>query len=413
MTADHRLLMLYWAEPFRPLRPTIRQHLRLFEAAPDRPRVSYLNVALGVPGWVRRARFDVIALHTTVLCARWFARAADVRRALDWVAASPALKLALPQDEYDHSAVLDDWLTDLGVSVIGTNFGPAHRSALYPRASQRARFIRVLTGYIDDALAGRVVPALRPAAARPLDLVYRASRLPYWFGHHGQLKHRVGTAARSAAAELGLRADVSVEPGDTIQSNRWYDFLASGRATVGCESGSSALDRRGEIQAAVRALLTERPDLSFEEVSARLPAGWDAYRFYALGPRHLEAVLTRTCQILVEGEYDGLFQAGAHYVPVRRDLANLADALAVVRDSAAVDRMTLRAYEDLFLAGKLTYAAAARALGDALDIPASPRSGDRWLAVRLRVSAALRLAGRVVRGGWRRLGRKFGRGTVT
>ncbi len=168
------------------------------------------------------------------------------------------------------------------------------------------------------------------------------------------------------------------------------------------------MDCRGEIQAAITEMLAKRPDLSFEEVSARLPVGWDSYRFFAIGPRHLEAVLTRTCQVLVEGEYDGLLRAGDHYVPVRPDLGNLADALAIVRDAAAVDRMTQRAFEDLFLAGKLTYATAACSLMKALNVPAAPRSGDTWLAIRLRISGAIRLAGRVVRGAWRRTRRKLG-----
>lgn len=396
-----RVLVLYWCDPYRPLRATIRQHLRLFDAGPADDRVLYLNVALGTPGWVTRARFDVIVLHTTLLCARWFPFAADVRAGLSWLAESAAFKIALPQDEYDHAAVLDDWVTDLGIDLVGTNFGPEHRPALYPRAHSRARFLKVLTGYIDAGVA----PKLKLAAERPLDVVYRATRLPFWFGHHGQLKHRVASAASAAAAVLGLTTDISVEPKDTIQSDRWYDFLASGRATVGCESGSSALDPRGEIRVAIRQLLAERPDLSFDEVSSRLPAGWDSYRFYAIGPRHLEAVLTRTCQVLVEGEYDGLLQAGVHYVPVRRDLSNMPDALAAIKDHAAVDRMTQRAFEDLVLAGKLTYAAVAREFDQALaGVPSRSRSrlADVGTATRLRMSMLGRLLYRTVRGALRR-----------
>jgi hypothetical protein len=396
-----RVLVLYWCDPYRPLRATIRQHLRLFEAGPAGDQVLYLNVALGTPGWVKRARFDVIVLHTTLLCARWFPFAADVRAGLSWLADRPAFKIALPQDEYDHAAVLDDWVTDLGVDLIGSNFGPEHRPALYPRAHSRAQFLKILTGYID----ARVAPKLKPAAERPLDVVYRATRLPFWFGHHGQLKHRIASAASAAAAGLGFSTDISVEPGDTIQSDRWYDFLASGRAIIGCESGSSALDSRGEIRAAVQQLLAERPDLPFDAVSARLPTGWDRYRFHAIGPRHLEAVLTRTCQVLVEGEYDGLLQAGVHYVPVRRDLANMSEALAAIRDHAAVDRMTQRAFEDLVLAGKLTYAAVAREFNEALaGVPSRPRSrlADLATAARLRMSMFGRLVYRTARGALRR-----------
>jgi hypothetical protein len=410
-TPPRRVLVLTWVEPFRPVRPAIRQHLRLFESSPAGHHVYYLNVALGVPAWIRRARFDVVVLHTTLLCTRWFAQAEDVRRTFAWLADSPAFKVALPQDEYDHAAVLDDWVADLGIDLVGSNFGPEHRPTLYPRSASRARFVQVLTGYLDLRTAESVIRKLKPAAERPLDLVYRATKLPFGFGRHGQLKHQIGTAAAQAAVRLGLSADISVDPRAVIQSDRWYDFLASGRAIVGCESGSSALDRRGELHAAVRQLLAEQPDMTFDEVSARLPVGWDDHHFFAVGPRHLEAIMTRTCQVLVEGDYDGLLTAGVHYVPVRRDLANLDEALLITRDPKAVDRMTQRAFDDLFLAGKLTYASAAVKLDEAMtDAPARPRSpfAELVMSTRLGLSQLIRQAMRAVRGAWRRALRPVG-----
>jgi hypothetical protein len=412
MPTARRLLVLYWRDPFRPLRATIRQHLRLFEAGPAGHAVHYVNVALGVPPAARRARFDAVVLHTTLLCARWFARFPAVRAQLAWLADVPALKIALPQDEYDHSAVLDDWLAELGVGLVGSNFRAAVRPLLYPRLHNAARFVHVLTGYLDEQTARAVAPALRSPAGRPLDVVYRANRLPYWFGRHGQLKHEVAVRVAAAADRLGLKTDISTDPRDTIQSDRWYAFLASARATIGCESGASALDPRGEIQAAVRRLLAERPGLTFEEVSARLPRGWDDYRFFAIGPRHLEAVLTRTCQVLVEGEYDGLLRPNDHYLPLRRDFGNLADVLAQVRDDEVVSKITNRAYEEICRSGRVTYAAGARALEAELSVgPPVPRlaGSDAVLRWRLRVAAVSRLVVRAIRGGLRAVGRRLPR----
>jgi hypothetical protein len=402
--AARRVLVLYWCDPFRRLRPAVRQHLRWFEASPAGHSVVYVNAALGVPTFVRANPFDVIALHTTLLCARWFPTFQTIRNDLAWLRSHPAVKVAFPQDEYDHAHVLDDWLTDLGVGLIGTNFGPNHRPTLYPRLHRTARFVQVLTGYIDTETARRVTPSLRPIADRPLDVVYRATRLPYWFGRHGQLKAEIAVRARDAAARLGLRTDISTNPRDTIQSDRWYAFLASGRATIGCESGASVLDARGEIQAAVRQLLADRPDLSFDDVSARLPADWDSHRFFAIGPRHLEAVITRTCQVLVEGEYDGLLKPGVHYLPLRRDWANLDEVLAQVRDTALLEKVAQRAFEDLYLSGRLTYAAAAEAFDKGLSGTAGSRRpvADRMLRMRTWTSAGLRLAARAVRGAMNR-----------
>jgi hypothetical protein len=412
MPTARRLLILYWRDPFRPLRATIRQHLRLFEAAPAGHVVHYVNVALGVPPAARRARFDAVVLHTTLLCARWFAQFPAVRERLAWLADVPALKIALPQDEYDHAAVLDDWLADLNVQVVGTNFNDHLRPILYPRLNGTARFVHVLTGYLDERTARTVAPTLRPPAERPLDIVYRANRLPYWFGRHGQLKHEVAVRVAEAADRLGLKTDISTDSRDTIQSDRWYAFLASARATIGCESGASALDPRGEIQATVRQILADRPDLTFDEVSALLPRGWDDYRFFAIGPRHLEAVLTRTCQVLVEGEYDGLLRPHEHFLPLRRDFGNLAEVLAQVRDDALVSKITDRAYEDICRSGRVTYAAGAQQFDAELaarPAVARPVGSDVLLRWRLRAAVAGRIVVRLVTGGLRRIVRRLPR----
>jgi hypothetical protein len=331
---------------------------------------------------------------------------------LRWLAAHRAVKVALPQDEYDHAHTLDDWLAELGVAIVGTNFDAVHRPTLYPRLHGTCRFVKCLTGYIDDAMAASIAPTLRPSAERPLDIVYRASRLPYWFGHHGQLKHRIADRVRDAADRQGLKTDISTDPRATISSDRWYDFLASGRATIGCESGSSVLDARGEIQTTVKQMLAENPGLSFEDVSGQLPAGWDDYRFFAIGPRHLEAVMTRTCQMLVEGEYDGILRAGEHYLAIRLDLANLDEVLAMARDHALLDRIADQAYNEVFRQRKLTYAAPATAIDRELAATTEARTAtgsDALLRLRIRLSTAGRLLYRACRGALRRVGRKLRR----
>jgi hypothetical protein len=261
-------------------------------------------------------------------------------------------KVALPQDEYDHAAVLDEWLHELGATSIYSCFGPEQRAILYPLLEHRAAFHDTLTGFIDEdaaaALAGRVAPHSR----RRWDIVYRARNLPYWFGSHGQLKHRIAEAVQHRARGLGLSTDISTRPEDTIYGHEWLEFLMSGRAVIGCESGSSVLDARGEIRRRIRRLLAEQPDLKFEEVDAQMPAGWDSYTFFAISPRHLEAVITKTAQVLVEGSYSGVLEAERHYIPLRRDFGNLDEALERLRDVEAVQAMAERAYEDVYLSGR-------------------------------------------------------------
>jgi hypothetical protein len=312
--------------------------------------LSY-NAVHGVPQWLGRLRFDAVVLHTTFLCQRWNIWFEQWRKHTDWLADLDALKIALPQDEYHHAETLDSWLDDLGFSVVGTVLDDTHRADLYPRLSGKAAFYEVLTGYVDQAAAEEIAPRLLPLGERRYDIVYRARHLPYWLGSHGQLKHRIGEAVRERAPKRGLRTDISTRAQEVVLGTAWLDLLASGRATIGAESGSSTLDRRGELGKTVAELLAHEPGLSFEEVAARMPVGWDDYRFFAISPRHLEAVVTKTAQILVEGRYSGVLVAGRHYIPVKRDFSDLADALEQTADQQLLAELTERAYEEIYRSG--------------------------------------------------------------
>ena len=253
---ERRLLLLYWSPFGAKVRVSLEQHLRALRYLPGRNHVIPYNATRGAPSWLRSFRPDAIILHTTFLGLRWIDGFESRRARSAWIGEARCAKLALPQDDYDHAETLDGWLEELGVDAVLTALAES-ASTLYPRTSRRAEIVKVLTGYVDDdALRSR--PGPRPLAERDRHVVYRATKLPYWFGSHGQLKHRIGTAAAEEAQRLGLSADISVSPADAIVGGSWLDFLASGVSSSAAESGSSALDRTGELRRAVSALLARR-----------------------------------------------------------------------------------------------------------------------------------------------------------
>lgn len=328
----------------------VRQHLHVLEGRGL--RILYRNAIDPTPARIAWTAPDLCILDTTVLCVRWHPDFEMYRRRLRWVSRLECPKIALPQDEYDHAGVLDEWLLELGVGSVYSCFGPKDWLTLYPQLGPRANFHETLTGFIDERAAATVGGRVVPHSRRPRDIVYRARNLPYWFGSHGQLKHRIAEAVQERAGALGLTTDISTRPEDTIYGAGWLDFLSSGRAVIGAESGSSVLDARGEIKRRISRLLAERPNLTFEEVDAQMPEGWDSYAFFAVSPRHLEAVITKTAQVLVEGHYSGVLEPERHYIPLRRDFSNLDEALERLHDVAAVEAMTERAYNDVYLSGR-------------------------------------------------------------
>ncbi len=187
-----RILVLYWhRESIDKMRAGIRHHLRALEHSKVKYEILYYNTVSGAPEWLRHLNFDVVVMHTTFLCMRWSYLFYHWKWVHRWIRDLECVKIAMPQDEYDHSEILDEWLYEWGVSVIFTNFDECNRKILYPIMHDKADFYKCFTGSIDENVARQYEERLLPIEERPNDIIYRATNLPYWFGSHGQLKHRI------------------------------------------------------------------------------------------------------------------------------------------------------------------------------------------------------------------------------
>ena len=339
------------------MRVSIQQHLHAIDSQADQLDVSYYNSAEAPVRELVSKDFDAIILHNTFLGFRWTdAFFYTWKQRHDWLRQRDCLKIAMPQDEYDHAELLDEWLLEWGVTDVLTNFGPEVRQLLHPLAWPTVRFHRCLTGYIDVRAAKRFERLAPAARSRKRGLVYRARNLPYWFGSFGQQKHLVAEPVRERAEALGWTTDISTRADDAVVGEKWLDFLASGRCVLGSEGGSSVIDWRGEIRTRIRALVSASPEMTFDDVDRAMPQGWDDYRFATITPRHFEATITKTAQLLIEGAYDEILKPNVHYVPLRPDLSNLTEALARFEDDRVIADMVERTYTDVYLSGKWTYA---------------------------------------------------------
>jgi hypothetical protein len=359
-------------------RLTIIQHLRTLDVSEVKHDLTYYNAfddypsfelgeeLLEAPFWIQESSFDAIILHYSFLAFHWDAMTLyRWKRLFSWIGELNCLKIAIPQDEGDHAGLLDEWLFDWGVSIIFsvhyTKEGP-----LYPIMRNYATIYPCLPGYIDETIARRYAEKLLPIAERSKDIVYRARHLPYWFGSAGRLKALIAEVVAPRAEALGFNIDISTQDEDAILGDAWTDLIASGKAVIGTQGGYSVLDWRGEVKAQVRAILKANPDLSFEEVSTRMPAGWDDYQLLTVTPRHFEAVITKTCQVLVEGSYKGVLEANKHYIPIKQDFSNLDEALAKLRDKQYIRDIVECAYNDIYLSGRYSYRTFAEKIDQAL-----------------------------------------------
>jgi hypothetical protein len=153
-----------------------------------------------------------------------------------------------------------------------------------------------------------------------------------------------------------------------------------------------------------RELLAGRPGLTFAEFDAAMPAGWDGTPLGAIGPRHLEAAVAKTAQVLVAGDYDGLLEPDVHYLPVRADFADADAVVGRLADRAMLERLAENAHRDLVLSGRHGYAALAARIESVPDeerpLTAAAAHGAAIRRAQLAASAYSTLVVRPPRWAW-------------
>lgn len=365
-----RILVLYHHQGSYPLRATISEHLHAFRRYSG-ARCTYVNLAMrGLPD-LDRVRPDLIVLHTILLsAARWSpALYEGIARVVEPLATHEAVKIALPQDEFYATDSLCDLLRRAGVDHVFSVAPPSEWPKIYRGLDLAVRLDEVLTGYVDDEVVQRL-SAVAGRAARPVDVGYRAWHAAPWLGRHGQLKTAVADHFSRAAREHRLISDISTRPQDTFLGDDWYRFLERCRWVLGVEGGASVLDRDGTLRTRTDAYVAANPAAAFETVEAACFPGRDGeLALTALSPRQLEACITRTGQILVEGRYNGLLEPDRHYLAVRKDFSNVDEVADRSRDERLRRELVERAYEDVVSSRRATYRefvrfVLSRALGD-------------------------------------------------
>ena len=297
-------------------------------------------------------------LHYTFLSVRW-----GKERYKEWSKAIRRLKkigghkVAIPQDEYAETDVLCSLLRECGVRTVFTCFSKENYDKVSPPEKVPLDHrVTVLPGYIDEIAARRVQSFCVKGKQRPIDIGYRARKLPYWLGRPGQLKHEMGQVVLEKTKGSGLKVDISTGDRDVFWGNDWYRFLCRCRAVLGCEGGASLMNPTGEIRSRVEEYVRRNPDASFEEVEKSCFPGQDYnIRLFTLSPRHFECAITKTYQVLLEGNYGGIFLPGVHYIELKKDYRNINQVIELLRDEKYCLQIAENAFRDIVQSGKYTY----------------------------------------------------------
>jgi len=358
MAAKKNILVFYYTRGVYPLRSTIHDHLYCWRQY-SKHNIIYVNVAMGVPvDYLSSIRIDVIIYHTSFCGMRWSqsvfynftALTADFND-------HPAYKIAIPQDEFTKTDMLCEFLNECHIDCVLTCAYDSEWEAIYGSLDQnRVRFKTVLTGYLDDHTVNRSRSFIKPLKDRSIGISYRAWRAAYWLGEHATHKVKVGEIFQKKGPEAGFNCDISLDDGATLLGDDWLKFLADSRATIGVEGGASILDKDGSIKTRVDSYVADNPRASFEETREACFKGQDNhFNLSCLSPRHLEAVATKTVQILIDGEFNGILIKNRHFITLKPDYSNIDETLAALKDDSKVQAMIDLAYEEIVKPGRFTY----------------------------------------------------------
>lgn len=348
-------------------RSTIYEHLYSFRKFNSEHKFHYVNIFKTIPSFLKKIKYDAVILHYTYLAGERFLTdrtAWDMKtKGLEEI---PGYKVAIPQDEYDHTDRLCELFKKIDLKAVYTCF--TNREDIekaYPfEKAGVEKFFHVYTGYVDESKLASLQGIVLDFKDRIIDIGYRARMLPAYFGRHGQLKYQLVNVFNNAVQGRNLVTDIrntnetlDVESKNLVKhGDSWYTFLLNCKAFVGCEGGSSLLDFDGSIKQKILDYTEIYPNATFDEIENNCFPGLD-YNIscFALSPRHFESAMTKTLQILVEGEYGGIFKPWIHYVPLKRDFSNIDEVLNILSDSQKCQTIIDKAFEDIAISGEFTY----------------------------------------------------------
>lgn len=258
----------------------------------------------------------------------------------------PGPKAQIIQDEYRNIEPMKRRMNELGIMSVFSSLDVANLKKVYSgHFMASTSFYSCLPGYIAESFKHLDPP---PISERPLDIVYRGRDIQFELGRVAQEKRIIGEQMSEVAPEYLLNVDIAWDEESRVYGDNWNNFLSSGRATLGVEGGASIFDFQGSVSTQVNEYQDAKPDADFEEVWENVLSYYEGNVVHkTITPKLFEAIAAKTALILYPGSYRGVLRSNRHYIPLERDLSNIDDVVRSVRDTAYLQNLVDRTYEEI------------------------------------------------------------------
>lgn len=354
------IVILYYSKDVYPLRDTIEKHLYSWRKYSNN-RIFYINLAYGFRKWVpllKLIHIDVVVFHTIFLGIMRMPRAySKFRNMLSYIKTLDCVKVALPQDEFTQTDILNRFINEFNIHYIFTCAEKKDWKYIYDKIDLNKVILHtVLTGYIDEDTVKKVNKLKSVIKKREIDVGYRAWKVEFSLGSYALHKIKIAQVFTEIAKKLKLKKSISLEEKDVLNGYDWLKFLLNCKTTIGVEAGASVLDKDGKIKEKVNKYLLKYPNATFEKVKELYFKKEDRkLGLKCISPRHFEACITQTCQMLLEGRYSGILVPWKHYLPIKKDYSNATEIMEKAMDDQVRKKIVRQAYQDIVASEKYTY----------------------------------------------------------
>ncbi|MEM7359283.1 MAG: hypothetical protein AAF431_09310 [Pseudomonadota bacterium] len=265
-----------------------------------------------------------------------------------------ARKIALMQDEYKNNDLLQRFVQELSIERVFTLAPNTQWNAIYGnQIVNRGILTQYLAGYLET---NEHKPMENDK--RDIDIGYRTdwTKMHVKLGSTGMLKRNIAHIVDQSAREQGLSTNIRIGSEHFIKGDDWNRFLRRCRYVIGVPSGSSVLDKSGDIEAQLAARLRENPKVEENLLYREIVESCDgSLLLEVLSPRHFEAILNGCGQILIESDYNGVLVPWVHYLPLKRDFSNLQEIMALAADEELRLTMVRNSQRDIVSSQQYSY----------------------------------------------------------
>ena len=255
------------------------------------------------------------------------------------------------QDEFSNMDLVCDFINKYSVDTIFSVAPRQEIKKIYKNINfNKIKFFEVLTGYIDE---NQITKIKNINTFKKNWIGYRVYTRPEW-GTFNLKKIKLGLLFQKYCKQNNIKHDIAFGEENFFLGDKWNKFLLQCRAVIGIEGGSNILDWDGSFSKKINKIKNKKLLINYNYLK-KLEKNLEKIKLMTISPRHLDACLTKTCQLLVKGKYNNILKPWKHYIPINKNMTNLSHVMKILNDDKKVNKIIHNAYKDIIQSRKYTY----------------------------------------------------------